>query len=166
VRVRGLGWLICLALIGAAGGCSFFGESGPEYTYWEPTLSPDGRSLAYESPADGNLDLFVRDLVTGEERRLTQNDYPDWSPVWSPDGSRIAFSSSREKNVDIYILDVETLSVHRVTTHEADDINPHWGIDDRIYFNSNRSGTWEIYAVDANGQSLVKITQVVEPAER
>jgi len=143
-------------------GCSFLGGSGPEFTNWEPQLSPDGAKLAYESPVEGSLELFTYDLQTGEEDRLTKNDVDDWSPGWAPDGSRIVFASNRDKNVDIYVLDLATLAVSRVTTDDGDDINPTWGIDGRIYFNSNRTGAWEIYSIDPDGKDLVKITETGE----
>jgi len=162
VKARILTFVVCLIPVGLVSGCTFFGGNEVDYTNWEPALSPDGHALVYESPADGNLELFLRDLETSEERRLTQNEDPDWSPTWAPTGDRIAFASSRSDNVDIYVLDLNDLSVERLTTHESDDINPDWGSDGRIYFNSNRSGAWEIYAIDPDDKTLVKITQVVQ----
>jgi len=163
VRVLTIVMVVCAVLLGLVSGCSFFGGDKTDYTYWEPELSPDGQVLVYESEADESLELFLRRLETGEEQRLTQNEDPDWAPTWAPSGDRVAFASSRDKNVDIYILDLADLSIARLTTHEKDDINPDWGSDDRIYFNSNRSGAWEIYAIDPDGQSLVKITQAAAP---
>jgi len=148
-----------LLAVGTLMGCSYFGDRGPEFTNWEPELSPDGTTLVYESYTDGTLELYTRDLATGEEHRLTQNELEDWSPSWSPDGERIAFASLREKNNDIYILVLETGETRRLTTHESDDINPSWAVDGRIYFNSNRSDVWEIYAIDPDGSNLSKITE-------
>ena len=157
-------FVVGLLLFGLVSGCTFFGGDEPDYTHWEPALSPDGQTLVYESPADENLELFARDLETEEVHRLTRNEFPDWSPTWAPVGDRIAFASSRDDNVDIYVLDLADLAVERLTTHEEDDINPDWGIDGRVYFNSNRSGVWEIYAIDPIDKILVKITQVAEPS--
>lgn len=159
-------WLIIavLSVVGALAGCSFFGDSAAELTNWEPELSPDGTTLVYESASDGSLQLYARDLATDEERRLTRDEFEDWSPDWSPNGEQIAFASLRDKNNDIYILSLETGETRRLTTHESDDINPDWAIDGRIYFNSNRSGVWEIYAIDPDGSNLVQITRT-QPAE-
>ena len=139
-------------------GCSFFGGEEAEYTFWEPALSPDGRILVYESNSESSLELFTLELETRAERRLTDNEYADWSPAWSPDGGRIALASSRDKNVDIYVIDVASLEVVRITSHESDDINPHWGSDGLIYFNSNRSDTWEVYSMDPATLNLTKLT--------
>jgi Tol biopolymer transport system component len=163
VKIRIAIYIVGLSLLGLISGCTFFGGDEPDYTHWEPALSPDGQSLVYESPTEESLELFLRDLGTGEERRLTENEDPDWSPTWDPTGDRIAFASSRDENVDIYVLHLSDLSIERLTTHEKDDINPDWGVDGRVYFNSNRSGAWEIYAIDPVERSLVKITQVAEP---
>lgn len=139
------------------GGCSFFGQKGPELMNWEPCLSPDGSTLAYESIVDGHLELFARDLASGVVDRLTTNDDEDWGPTWSPDGQEIAFATSRNGNADIFILTRATLEVRPLTADRHDDINPHWGADGRIYFNSNRTGAWEIYAVFPDGTGLVQI---------
>jgi len=162
VKTRIVLSVVGLAFAGLVSGCWFFGSSELEYTHWEPALSPDGGTLAYESPAEESLELYLRDLASGETRRLTEDEYPDWSPSWSPAGDRIAFTSSRDDNVDIYVLNVSDSVVERMTTDEREDINPHWGADGRIYFNSNRSGAWEIYAIDPIEKNLVKITQVAE----
>ena len=148
---------VCLL---AVSGCGLFGGDETEYTYWEPALSPDGTTIAYESTAESSLELFTLDLSTNIERQLTVNEHPDWSPDWSPDGTRIVFASSRDENVDIYMLDLANLEVVRLTTHEADDINPDWGIDGAIYFNSNRSDTWEAYPIDPDTLVLRKLTSL------
>lgn len=155
--VAGITVSLCLLAIS---GCGFFGGDEIEYNYWEPALSPDGTTIVYESTAESSLELFTLDLDTNIESQLTANEHADWSPDWSPDGTRIAFASSRDENVDIYMLDLASLEVFRLTTHEADDINPNWGIDGAIYFNSNRSDTWEAYTIDPDSLVLRKLTSL------
>jgi serine/threonine protein kinase len=64
----------------------------------EPALSPDGNLVAYASDraGDGNLDIWIQQVATGEARRLTTNSADDREPNFSPDGSSIVFSSERE----------------------------------------------------------------------
>ena len=160
-------WILAASLVGlilvVTAGCSFFGGDEPEYTYWEPSLSPDATLLVYESSAEQSLELFTLNLSTNTETQLTNNEFADWSPAWSPDGKRIAFASSREENVDVYVLDLESMETLRLTTHEGDDINPSWGIDGDIYFNSNRSETWEAYAIHPDTLVLRKLTSLNAP---
>ena len=153
------GMVVGLCLLAIAG-CGYFGGDEVEYTYWEPALSPDGNMLVYESTGESSLELFTLDLSTDIERQLTNDENPDWSPTWSPDGTHIAFTSSRDENVDIYTLNLANLELVRLTTHEADDINSSWGIDGIIYFNSNRTDTWEIYTIHPETLILRKLTSL------
>jgi len=146
-RVAGTVILMILALA-AIVGCDLMAPQEPQVTHWAPALSPDGQSIVYASSTENGLALFRLDLATSREDQLTFNDAPNWSPQWSPDGTRVVYTSRREENVDLYILVLETMETLRLTTDAADDINPHWGSDGLVYFNSNRSGDWEIHAID------------------
>ena len=73
-----------------------------------PSWSPDGESLAYvrAEPAKPRVwNLWVTDLATGAERRLTNHSYGQpWGGSWFPDGRRIAYSHEDR----LVILDLES----------------------------------------------------------
>jgi Tol biopolymer transport system component len=65
--------------------------------YQLPALSPDGRTIAVEAPAQNGLgDVWTVDAVNGTPTRLTFDDAADGAPVWSPDGAQLAFNSGRK----------------------------------------------------------------------
>jgi TolB protein len=138
--------LALLALV--LSGCSLLQPEQPEYRYWEPVLSPDGTHIAYSSPVGEAFELFVQELASGDESHLTSNGYVNWGPSWSPDGTQVVFVSQRDENIDLYVVDVAGGEETRLTTHEKEDVNPHWGVDGRVLFNSSRTESWELYAVD------------------
>ncbi|MFB9904069.1 amidohydrolase family protein [Allokutzneria oryzae] len=57
----------------------------------DPDFAPDGKSLVYVSDRAGDADLWVRDLDSGKERRLTGLSGAQLTPRFSPDGKRIAY---------------------------------------------------------------------------
>jgi DNA-binding winged helix-turn-helix (wHTH) protein len=69
---------------------------------FEPTLSRDGKLLAYtSSTGSGPFRIWVRQTAGGEAAPITSDSYPAYPPSFSPDGTRIAFYS--ERNHGIYI---------------------------------------------------------------
>jgi Tol biopolymer transport system component/imidazolonepropionase-like amidohydrolase len=53
-----------------------------------PTWSPDGRSIAFSSDRDGGMDLWVRDLASGADKKVASGAT---KASWSPRGSEIAY---------------------------------------------------------------------------
>lgn len=57
-----------------------------------PSLSPDGRVLAFVSDAGGSPQVWIKKLPTGEPVQLTFGDVPASRPRWSARGDRIVYS--------------------------------------------------------------------------
>lgn len=71
-----------------------------------PTVSPDGKFVAYSKAAGGGHKIFLADLETGQERQLTSGAGSDEHPSFSPDSYYIAFSSTRGGGSKIYITTI------------------------------------------------------------
>ena len=61
----------------------------------DPTLSPDGRFLAYTSDRAGNFDIWVQPVAGGDAVQVTKDPESETQPAWSPDGSTIVFHSEK-----------------------------------------------------------------------
>jgi TolB protein len=92
-----------------------------EGTHWAPYPAPDGRHFVYvrvlaEPSGRPNWEIYLRDMVTGEERRLTFDPAFDGFPSISADGRWMTFSSSRggkpgERALYQQIMDISSLGL-------------------------------------------------------
>jgi Tol biopolymer transport system component len=86
-------------------------------TNWAPAPAPDGRHFVFvKLLPPRNFEVFMMDIVSGEQRRLTYNDAFDGFPAISPDGHWMGFSSSRganpgERKMFMYLMDISSLKV-------------------------------------------------------
>ena len=106
-----------------------------------PSVSPDGKWLAFSSNQYGNNDVYVMPLNGGEITQLTFNESPDNVSSWSWDNSKIYFESSRDNNLTTYSIESDGGTPKRLFKHFFNTVhnvveNP---INDEIYFNES----WE-----------------------
>lgn len=86
-------------------------------TNWAPYPAPDGKHFAFvKFLPPHNFEIFLMNIGTGEQQRLTYNDAFDGFPAISPDGQTLAFSSSRqaapgERALHLYTMDISSLGV-------------------------------------------------------
>ncbi|MCB1185868.1 PD40 domain-containing protein [bacterium] len=73
---------------------------------WERQFSwhPDGTSFVYVSDRSGQNELYLHDLQTGEEKKLTDSKEPEWAPRFAPKGERIAYVRG---NTELRVMDLE-----------------------------------------------------------
>jgi TolB protein len=124
-----------------------------------PVLSPDGSILAYTSYRSGSPQVYLRNLASGTDERITMGEGLTLAGSWSPDGRYLALSHSVDGNSDIYLYDVRGKRTTRLTTDWAIDVSPSFSPDGkRLVFTSDRSGTPQLYLTNIGGSPPVRLT--------
>lgn len=70
----------------------------------QPDFSFDGKMLAYVSYRNGIANIYIRDLITGDDYPITDILTGAFSPSWSPEGDKIAFSAFNQYGYDIVVI--------------------------------------------------------------
>lgn len=96
-----------------------------------PSWSPNGKRIAFQSDRDGNYEIYVMDADGKNQRRLTNNLSYDEFPSWSSDGRSIVFQSNRDRNYEVYVMDANGKNQRKLTNNPADDSVPRW-FDDTL----------------------------------
>jgi tricorn protease len=90
-----------------------------------PALSPDGKTLAFDSLGD----IWIVPTTGGSARPLTQNPAKDSLPKFSPDGKEIAFISDREGTPQVFVMSATGGTPRQVTFHTAGFTLHEWAPD-------------------------------------
>ena len=137
-----------------------------------PTLSPDGRLLAFLSERGlFSIDLFVAEAATGKVlRKLTSTATdPHFSSIqfissaggWARDSRRIAIATVSGGRAALAIFDAETGRKERTIDIEGPDeiFNPTWAPDSQsIAFTGMSRGLTDLYVYDLQGSTLRQLT--------
>ena len=105
----------------------------PQFAFAEPTISPDGREIAFVSGGD----IWTVPTAGGEARLLVAHADNESRPLYSPDGKFLAFGSTRSGNGDVYLLTIDTGDLKRLTYDDGAETPTGWSADGKmVYFQS------------------------------
>jgi Tol biopolymer transport system component len=123
----------------------------------QPIVSPDGRLVLFSSSRSGNLDLWMRDLQTGELLQVTDDTADDWDPAFTPDGQQILWSSSRSGNLEVWSMNLDGSGARQVTQTNVNAENPTATADGEWIFYASSDpespGLWGIHP-DGTGTKM------------
>jgi serine/threonine-protein kinase len=64
----------------------------PQLELFAPSLSPDGQRVAFSARVGDNVDVWVRDIGSNAQSRLTFGPTDDSAPAWFPSGQRLVYT--------------------------------------------------------------------------
>jgi len=151
---------------------------GKGYTA-EGAIGSDGRTLLFTRLVDGEGDLFVMDLPTGQVTQIVKADGYDGGAFFSPDGARIVWRADRNRD---NLLQLRAASVVRdsqgrvsgvkderaLTQDEHVNWAPYWTPDGRaVVYATSREGhrNYELFVVPVTADAALPIPLRVTTAE-
>jgi TolB protein len=87
----------------------------PPQVAWEPTFSPDGEWLVFESHKKGPKGEIWKVRSDGSELTRLTSGSNDRQPNWSPAGDLIVFQRHRKGQVDVWLMDTNGDNLKNVT---------------------------------------------------
>jgi Tol biopolymer transport system component len=137
-----------------------------------PTLSPDGRYVAFFSRRGlFSVDLYLADARTGEILRELASpvnsphfdaiSFISSSGAWSPDSRKFAFIVFADGDNEINVLDVESRRIERRIRARDVEAVSHvtWSPDgQRLAFSGMQGGVSDLYLFDLGSSALRRLT--------
>jgi Tol biopolymer transport system component len=126
-----------------------------KYYKEDPAWSPDGKSIAYSSDKAGTEDIYVLDIATKAEKRVTSSSASaEVSVAWSKDGKKLAW---QDQDGATWISDLATGKEKRLVGALFAPSKPSWSANGKTiaigalkaYTRRYREGTSQILTADA-----------------
>ncbi|MEO7112572.1 MAG: hypothetical protein ABI183_19155, partial [Polyangiaceae bacterium] len=137
----------------------------------DPSISPDGRRVVFETNHRGTRYLQIADFgpdgVKNTRALVKSNPFEQvFDPKWAPDNRHVAYSVWTEGGYrDIRYVDTNDGSYIEVTHDRAVDSGPTFSPDGQwLYFHSDRTHVSNIYAWEVKTGKLMQVTNVLTGA--
>ncbi len=134
-----------------------------------PDVSPvfnrkTNADIAFVSGRTGLPQIYTMGIDGTNQQRMTDQGYAV-SPNWSPNGQFLSFAWVRKYgpgspgSSDIYLMDIASKQWVQLTHDGGRNDFPSWSPDNRhIVFQSNRSGSLQIWSMLADGTKVQQLT--------
>jgi len=119
-----------------------------------PSLSPDGRWVAFVSNRDGQWDIYIGLVTGGSLIRITSDPNIETRPRWSPDGTHLLFARLNDLGLnDLWVVPALGGAARRIVLN---GLNPTWSPDGRSIAYSSGGTIWVCEASGANPRAVTR----------
>ncbi len=110
----------------------------------DPTWLPDDSQIVYVAKRNGITDLYMIDIETREETRITHTEDEDiieLSPSVSPDGTQLVYAVDNDGVFELWTVEIEDGTPELLLADEFNNSFPAYSPDGKtIAFSSDRDG--------------------------
>jgi len=119
-----------------------------------PVFAIGGEELLVTALKNGNAEIYLVGIETGESKNITNDRSYDCCPNWSADGSRVVFCSDRDGSMNVFAMDADGSNVRQLTRSTGKCRYPSWSPDGKTIVYSYFAGNpypVQLIAMNSNG---------------
>ena len=128
-----------------------------------PSLSPDGRRIAFMSGRSGHPEIYTMDADGTNVDLLTPLEFGEnahrAAPDWSPDGRTVAFHARVGTTFQLMTINLRDRGLKQLTSDGRNE-DASWSPDGRhLVFTSSRSGAKQLWILDVESGRSRQLTR-------
>lgn len=137
---------------------------------FNPSVSPDGKKVAFSVNFDGTMNLVVGTLDSASVKGLKyltnfENGEQTYYPKWSADGKQITFATSVLDGRDVAVVNSDGTNFRYILNSKLDERNPSFTPDGKkILYACDKSGIFNIFSYDLETGKNELLTNVTGSA--
>jgi TolB protein len=131
--------------------------------------SADGQRIAYCSGQGGGpVQVWAMNQDGSDKQQVTHMSVTAIFPDFSPDGSKIVFCAGASTFArDIYVVNSDGSDFTRLTSGVGNNVYPAFSPNGhKIVFTSNRTGTSQVWLMNADGSNQRQLTFDPQPKDQ
>ncbi|MDE0469199.1 MAG: BamA/TamA family outer membrane protein [Candidatus Poribacteria bacterium] len=126
-----------------------------------PDYDGSGERIVFSALKEGQTDLYIIELLTGDVDRLTFDPFNDTHPSWHPTTGEIIYTSERGAKNRLVLMDLNRGTERVLTDGTHNAISPSWTPDGKsILFCSDSQGIYDIHKLEISRQLSVNSGQL------
>jgi TolB protein len=124
-----------------------------------PRFSPSTQEVTYMAYGQGNPQVFLLNIETGQREIVGNFPGMSFAPRFSPNGQSVIMSLQEGGNANLFVMDLRSKATTRLTNTQAIDTAPSYSPDgSQICFESDRGGHPQVYVMAAAGGQAQRIS--------
>ena len=128
-----------------------------------PDYDSSGERIIFSALKEGQTDLYIIELLTGEIERLTFDPFNDTHPSWHPTTRKIVYTSERGGKNRLVLIDLNRGTERVLTNGTYNAISPTWTPDgESILFCSDGQSIYDIYELEIVEKASIEEGTVAE----
>ena len=126
-----------------------------------PDYDGSGERIVFSALKEGQADLYIIELLTGEVDRLTFDPFNDTHPSWHPTTGEIIYTSERGAKNRLVLINLSQGTERVLTDGIHNAISPSWTPDGKsVLFCSDSQGIYDIHKLEISRQLSVSSGQL------
>jgi len=120
-----------------------------------PDYDGSGERIVFSALKEGQTDLYIIELLTGDVSRVTFDLFNDTHPSWHTTSGEIVYASERGRKNRLVLIDINRRTQRLLTDSAYNAISPTWTPDgESLLFCSDRQGVYDVYKMQIGAADL------------